>query len=270
VNAVSITMTSPSIAAPARPTRVSESDAHRELKARALAWAREQGFRIAAAEVSVPNRGVRIDVAAYRPARVRKEKWNERLKRTRAVSCAAVGVTAIFECKAFQSDFRRDARSIAATLERLQALHVRKAKIEDELKIFYPSIRNGDSLFQEFETLNFERPGYERYEDVLAEIRQLSARLHANTKFDRLTKYGSANLYYIVAEEEVLVAHELPARWGWLRRRGDRLELVSKPVWHDVEEDQRLDFLHRIAAAGTRPATISSQIVTSTDATHPL
>lgn len=257
-------MNSPTLAVAKRPFRAGESDAHRALKGLALGWAREQGFRIAAPEVSIPNRGVRIDVAAYRPARVRKEKWNERLQRNRAVSCAAVGVTAIFECKAFRSDFRRDARSIAPTLERLQVLHARKAKIEDELKIFYPSIRNGDSLFAEFETLNFERPGYERYEEVLREIRQLSSRLHANTKFDRLTKYGSANLYYIVAEADVLVPHELPARWGWLRRHGDRLELVSKPVWHEVEEDQRLDFLHRIAAAGTRPPPGAGQSFTST------
>jgi len=111
-----------------------------------------------------------MDVAAYRPQRIKKQKGN------RMISCAAIGVTAIFECKVSTPDFRRDARSIIATTERLQILHVKKLKIEDELKISYPSIRNGDSLFQEFETLNFERPGYERYEKVIGEIRQLSSR----------------------------------------------------------------------------------------------
>lgn len=66
--------------------------------------------------------------------------------------------------------FSQDARSITATTERFQILHAKKLKLEDELKIFYPSIRNGDSLFQEFETLNFERPGYERYENPSALI----------------------------------------------------------------------------------------------------
>ena len=131
-----------------------------------------------------------MDVAAYRPQRVRKQKNGK------SVSCASIGVTAIFECKVSTSDFRRAARSIIATAERLQILHAKKLKIEEELKIFYPSIRNGDSLFQEFETLNFERPGYERYEKLMDEIRQLSSRLHENTKFEKLTKYGSANLYY--------------------------------------------------------------------------
>jgi len=186
-----------------------------------------------------------MDVAAYRPQRITKQKGN------RSVSCAAIGVTAIFECKVSSLDFRRDARSIIATTERLQILHAKKLKIEDELKIFYPSIRNGDSLFQEFETLNFERPGYERYEKVIGEIRQLSSRLHENTKFEKLTKYGSANLYYLVAAPEVLAPHELPVDWGWLRPVGDALELVVKPIWHDVDEDQRLEFLHRIAMTAT-------------------
>jgi hypothetical protein len=212
----------------------------------ALQWAQENGFRIAATEVSLPNRGVRMDVAAYRPQRIKKQKGN------RMISCAAIGVTAIFECKVSTPDFRRDARSIIATTERLQILHAKKLKIEDELKIFYPSIRNGDSLFQEFETLNFERPGYERYEKVIGEIRQLSSRLHENTKFDQLTKYGSANLYYLVADADVLAPHKLPADWGWLKPNGDELELVMKPIWHDVDEDQRLEFLHRIAMTATR------------------
>jgi hypothetical protein len=83
-------------------------------------------------------------------------------------------------------------------------------------------------------------------------IRQLSSRLHENTKFGKLTKYGSPNLYYVVADANVLASHELPADWEWLRRCGDALELVTKPIWHEVDEDQRLKFLHRIAMTATR------------------
>jgi hypothetical protein len=73
-----------------------------------------------------------MDVAAYRPHPIKKQKGN------RMISCAAIGVTAIFECKVSPSDFRRDARSIIATLERLEILHAKRLKIEDELKILYP------------------------------------------------------------------------------------------------------------------------------------
>ena len=89
--------------------RASESPAHLALKRVALEWAQQNGFRIAATEVALPNRDVRMDVAAYRPQRIKKQKGN------RLVSCAAIGVTAIFECKVSTPDFCRDAADVALT-----------------------------------------------------------------------------------------------------------------------------------------------------------
>ena len=60
--------------------------------------------------------------------------------------------------------------------------------------MFCPSIRKGDSLFQEYGTLDFDRPGYERYLRMLDEIGRLTSRFYANTKFDELVKWGAANL----------------------------------------------------------------------------
>jgi hypothetical protein len=228
------------------PVAGGETQAHRDLKRLALLWAQTNGFRIAAAEVSLPNHRVRMDVAAYQPQRVRE------VRRGRVVSKPKVGATAIFECKASKTDFVRDARSRKATRERLEWLNAKRVQVEDELKIHYPSIRNGDSLFQEYETLDFQRPGYERYEKIIAEIRQLSARLHRNTKFDRLTQFGAANLFYVVAEPGVIAPGSLPCGWGWLEREGDALVLKTKPHWHEVAEEDRLAFLQRVALAGTR------------------
>ena len=60
--------------------RHSETQAHRDLKRLALIWAQSNGFRVAAAEVSLPNHRVRMDVAAYRSTRVRELQKDERLK----------------------------------------------------------------------------------------------------------------------------------------------------------------------------------------------
>lgn len=229
-----------------------ESREHRALKRLALLWAQMNGFRIAAVEVSLPNHRVRMDVAAYKPQRVQEARRHARTGRERLVWKAAIGVTAILECKVSTTDFIRDARSMQATAERLKALHEKKTRVEQELCLHYPSIRNGDSLFQEYETLNFERPGYERYEKIIREIRQLSDRLHGNTKFDRLAKYGAANLFYIVAEPGTVSSHTLPCGWGLLERVGDSLVLKTKPHWHEVPEDERLAFFQRVAMAATR------------------
>lgn len=230
----------------------SETAAHRELKRLALAWAQAHGYRIAAAEVSLPNYRFRLDVAAYRPQRARVSVPNKAGGAQRLVWQPAVGVTAVFECKASKPDFRRDAHSLRATQERLKALHERKTRIEHELHLFYPSIRNGDSLFQEYETVNFERPGYERYQGTLDEISRLTSRLYANTKFDKLVQWSAANLFYVVAEPETVATHELPACWGLLVREGAELRVIAKPVLHEIADPERLSLLHRISLAATR------------------
>jgi len=229
-----------------------ETEAHRDLKRRALLWAQASGFRIAAAEVSLPNHRVRMDVAAYRPERARAASRGDAKSVARQKWNAAVGVTAIFECKASRADFIRDGRSIARTLERLKVLERRQTRAEEELKIHYPSIRNGDSLFQEYETLDFQRPGYERYDKIIREMRQLSARLHENTKFERLAKYAAANLFYVVAEPGLVTSSALPCGWGLLERAGEELLLKTRPHWHEVPEPDRLAFLQRVAMAATR------------------
>jgi len=236
---------------PAGAARGGESAAHRELKRLSLIWAQSRGFRIAAAEVSLPSHRYRLDVAACRVERAGRA---DRSKPLPALT------TAIFECKASREDFRRDARSLPAIVSRLKALHERKGRVEEELRLYYPSIRNGDSLFPEYETLDFSRPGYERYERVIAEIARLSARLQTNTKFDRLAEWGVANLRYIVAEPAALEAHELPAGWGLLIREGESLQLVVKPIWRDLADEHRFALFQRIALAATRSVNAAHSV----------
>lgn len=220
----------------------SESAAHLELKRAAISWAQLNGYSATAAELTLPNFRCRLDVAAYRPASGKRSDNNAEI----------VGQTAIFECKQCRSDFRRNAQCAALIRAKLQSLHERKAALEDVLRIHYPSLRNGDSLFSEYETCDFPKAGYELYEQAVTQIRALSNRLHAQTKFDDLRRWNAANVHYIVALPDLFELHEMPAGWGLLVKAGDTLELHTKPLWHHVEAEKRLIFLQRIAAAGSR------------------
>lgn len=220
---------------------LSETARHRELKRLALAWALQRGFRVAAAEVSVPQLRVRLDVAACRLE-----------SRSRAGTITA---TAIFECKQARADFLRDSRSRARSLARLPALHARKLCHEATLRPFYLSLHHGDALFPEFDGCDFIRTGDEAYLRLIAEMRALTNRLHAQTKFDDLLRWRAANLCYVVAEPEVAAAHELPAGWGLLVRNGDALTLAARPLWHEVAEAHQQGLLQRAAIAATQAAT---------------
>jgi hypothetical protein len=230
----------------------SESPAHLELKRLALIWAQANGYPVAACEVSLPNLRFRLDVGAYRPGSRRAAKHDARLNTKRSVLTAAVGVTAVFECKASRPDLVRDCRSAARIIERMKALTERRLTLERLLKLHYPSLRNGDGLWPEYETAAFDHADHAPYRQVVKELATLSRQLHGQTKMESLMKWRAANLHYLVVEPTLVEAHEIPFGWGLLVREGLRLELLVRPEWRDVEEATRLTFLHRLAVAGTK------------------
>jgi hypothetical protein len=161
-------------------------------------------------------------------------------------------VTAIFECKQALPDLRRDNCESMATRERLRSLSRRRETLEKHLRIHYPTLRTGDSLFAEYDSHDFDAIGHHGYRRVLRETTALQNRLYGGTKFECLVRYRCANLFFLVLPNELFRAAEAPAGWGVLVEMNGSLELVRKPAWHDNLEEARVRLLQRIAVAGTR------------------
>jgi hypothetical protein len=215
-------------------TRRAETEAHVRLKRLALLWAQANRYTACAAEVSLPQCRYRADVAAYR-ARLREQT-----------------VTAIFECKQALPDLRRDNCETITTRERLRSLSQRREILEKHLRVHYPTLRTGDSLFAEYDSHDFDAIGHRGYRRVLRETTALQNRLYGGTKFECLVRYRCANLFFLVLPNELYRDAEAPAGWGVLAEMNDALELVRKPVWYDNIEEARVRLLQRIAMAGTR------------------
>jgi hypothetical protein len=215
-------------------SRCAETEAHVRLKRLALLWAQANRYTACAAEVSLPQCRYRADVAAYR-ARVREQT-----------------VTAIFECKQALPDLRRDNCESVAARERLRCLARRRETLEKHLRIHYPTLRTGDSLFAEYDSHDFDAIGHRGYRRVLRETAALQNRLYGGTKFECLVRYRCANLFFLVLPNELFRPAEAPAGWGVLVESNGSLELVRKPAWHDNLEEARVRLLQRIAVAGTR------------------
>ncbi|HEX8897847.1 MAG TPA: hypothetical protein VF751_04055, partial [Chthoniobacterales bacterium] len=145
-----------------------ETEAHLRLKRLALLWAQANGYSACAAEVSLPQCRYRADVAAYR-SRVREQT-----------------VTAIFECKQALPDLRRDNCETATTRERLRSHRRRREILEKHLRVHYPTLRTGDSLFAEYDSHDFDAIGHRGYRRVLRESAALENRLYGGTKFECL------------------------------------------------------------------------------------
>ncbi len=62
-----------------------ETEAHKELKRLAVAWAREQGYSCCGVEIRLPHSGYRADVAAYKPAyELRTLEFEGRMRQLKA------------------------------------------------------------------------------------------------------------------------------------------------------------------------------------------
>jgi hypothetical protein len=216
-------------------SRNGETEAHIQLKRLAVLWAQAQGYSACGLEVTLPRCRYRADVAAYRPNRKQ-----------------SAATTAIFECKQALVDLRRDNGCSATTMQRLEKVHQRRATLERNLRVHYPALRIADSLFAEFDSHNFEAIEHRGYKQVVRQTRALQNRLFDGTKFETLTRYHCANLFFLVLPNELFREPEIPIGWGALIESNGELRLARKPVWHETSEQNQLQFLQRIAAAGTR------------------
>ena len=214
--------------------RRGETETHLRLKRLAFLWAQANGYSACATEVSLPQCRYRADVAAYRP------------------HSKQAGVTAIFECKQARADLRRDNCCSVATRERLLSVNRRREVLEKHLRIHYPTLRTGDSLFPEYDSHDFSAIGHRSYGRVLRELSALQNQLGGGRKFECLVRYRCANLFFLVLRGDLFRESEVPFGWGALVETQGFLSLVRKPIWHDNGAETRLRFLQRIATAGTR------------------
>ena len=124
--------------------------------------------------------------------------------------------------------------------------------LERNLRVHYPALRVHDSLFDEFDSHNFEAIDHRGYKLVLRQTSALQSRLFDCTKFETLLRYRCANLFYLVLPKDLFREAEIPIGWGALVESNDALDLVRKPAWHEVAADQNLRVLERVARAATR------------------
>jgi hypothetical protein len=230
--------------APIHPARVrnGETAAHVRLKRLALIWAQAHGYSACASEVSLPHCRYRADVAAFR-----EHRDGDR--------------TAIFECKQSLADLQRDNCDSASDRVRLDAVQIRREVIERNLRVHYPTLRTGETLFPDYDAWDFSQVDHRGYSGVLRNGAALQRRLINCTKFEKLARYHCANLFYLVIAEPLRsLAFEVPGGWGVLVETGDALALARKPVWHDVTLENQKRFLWRIATAGSRALNRELQI----------
>ena len=142
--------------------------------------------------------------------------------------------------------------AVSKTQTRLESVYRRRQILEKHLRIHYPTLRTGDTLFPEWDAYDFAAIGHRGYQRVTRQLIALQNQLRDGRKFEKLARYACANLFYLVLPNDLLREPEAPLGWGLLVEKEGALTLHRTPVWHESAESARLRLLQRIAAAGTR------------------
>ncbi|MEI6714898.1 MAG: hypothetical protein WCO60_14165 [Verrucomicrobiota bacterium] len=208
-----------------------------------MRWAIGQGFDVAALDVAVSQVGARIDVAACKIEPPRRVKGSTVLR---------AGPVMVFECKIDRADFLRDAKSEDLLREQLMGLQKKRSEWEESLRREFPTLREGETLFPEFDVYRFQEVGGPQYQEWVREIEDITRQLYSKGKLSRILRWKGANLHYVVAEFGVVNVDELPAGWGLLEFDGIELLLRAKAVWQDASEVNRWWVTGKIAVAATR------------------
>ncbi len=218
-------------------------------------------MRACGMEIGLPNCSYRADVAACEIGRGDQK--------------GAVVRSAVFECKQSRADLLNDNRDLEETLTRLDVLRTRRLKLERLLAGHYPHLRQGDSLFAEYETVEIADLKHSGYRRTVKEIAALEKQVYGGTKFDRMVRWGIADLLYLVIPQSLVAMAHAPAEWGILvaadgalesgldgggddesARAGEggrfaELEIHRRPALVASRPEVRLELLHRIAVSGT-------------------
>jgi hypothetical protein len=218
--------------------KAGETEEHKNLKRLAFEWALSSGLSLAGCEVRVPRSPYRADVAAMsrRPT-------------------APNSSVALFECKQCRSDFLKDCADEPATRAEAAGLAARLRSLTELIAVHRPDLRRGESLFAEYDSYDLAGLRHDEFHRLENELEVLQRKLVNSVKFSRLHKYQAADLLYLVTENGIIRAHEIPVGWGWLVRDGGGLMLSRPPVRHRTPFETRLQWLENIAAAGTSAAS---------------
>jgi hypothetical protein len=97
------------------------------------------------------------------------------------------------------------------------------------LRIHYPTLRTGDTLFPEWDAHDFGAIEHRGYARVSRELAALQNQLRDGRKFEKLARYACANLFYLVVPGDLLREPEAPLGWGLLLEGGGCLTLRRYP-----------------------------------------
>ena len=125
-----------------------------------------------------------------------------------------------------------------------------KASLEAMLRKTEPELKDGDTLFPEFENWNYKLTKNRAYHKCLKQLEEIEHALYKGSRFEQIRRAYVADYLYLAVPTGTVAPEELADGWGLININPDMTaELVKKAEKWDCPERNKLHLIQHIAAA---------------------
>lgn len=158
--------------------------------------------------------------------------------------------TVIIECRDNRDDCWPDCSKRDEILSSLMAKKDEKRSYETEIRHSEPHLRDGDNLFNEFESWNYSASKNRNYAKCLKSIEGLEHAIYKGSRFERIMRANVANELYLAVPAGTVHADELADGWGLLFIHNDLSVEIAKPAeLRDCPESRKMHLVQNIASS---------------------
>ena len=125
-----------------------------------------------------------------------------------------------------------------------------KASIEAMLRKTEPELKEGDTLFPEFESWNYKQTKNRTYHKCLKQLEEIEHALYKGSRFEQIRRAHVADYLYLAVPAGTVSPNEMADGWGLVNIKPDMsIELVKEADRWDCPDRNKLHLIQHIAAA---------------------
>ena len=208
----------------------------REMKRAILAWLIPE--KPSGMALNVPTRVSKYcaDIAAF---------WSSPAKKR----LMAPTKTLIVEIRKSREQCWPDCARQEELLPLLRKTKEEKASIEAILRREEPELKDGDTLFPEFESWNYKLTKKRKYHKCLKQLEEIEHALYKGSRFEQIRRAHVADYLYLAVPTGTVQPDELADGWGLININPDMTtEVVKEADKWDCPDQNKLHLIQHIAA----------------------
>jgi len=176
------------------------------------------------------------------------------------------GKTLIIEIRLDRDQCWPDCSGKEELLASLRELKSRKEELESRIREREPGLRDGDTLFEEFQSWNYLGTTDPEYHKCLRAIEKNEYALYRGSRFEQIRRALLAEYTYLAVPEHTVSPEEIAHGWGLLYiSRQMEVFTVKEAIRWECPLENKLHLIHNIAAANLKDVLFAHGVTPQRD-----